>query len=276
MAATDNLATGTQRTALNTGRSLARRAIASLALLSVLSGCAECNILSTHNSALCTAKFVGLLAVTAPVMLPYSAISNARREGRAAKEERALRENVERGNLAASEECIFECPRAFRAIKDDRPRISRLAAQQVIDAYARLTEPSPKQQAIEFAAHKTLADALWKEDPKARVVHLTELVRIGQSQAMWSYVKKDSADGNDLPVNGGYFSDAADFAVIDLVALRHEARIAREQNPDLPMDCDFSGLVQFLTHTSLDRQSLCKLAEDFRKRQARSQTKSQD
>jgi len=275
MAATENLATGPERAALNTGRSLARRASASLALISVLAGCTECNILSSHNSALCSAEFVGLLVVTAPVLLPYSAIKNAQEEHHAANEERALRDDVERGNLAASERCIFECPRAFRAIKDDRPRVSQLAAEQVIDAYTRLIDLSPEQQAIAFAAHKTLADSLWKKDPTSRIVHLTEAVRIGQSEAMWDYVKKDSEHGNGLPVNGGYFSSAADFTVIDLVALRHEARIAHEQNPDLPMDCDFSGLVQFLAHTSLDRQSLCKLAEDYRKRQARSQTGTQ-
>jgi hypothetical protein len=149
--------------------------------------------------------------------------------------------------------------------------VSQLAAQQVIEAYTKLIDLTPEQQAIEFAAHKTLADSLWKKDPSSRILHLTEVVRIGQSEAMWDFVKKDSEHGNGLPVNGGYFSSLADFTVIDLVALRHEARIAREQNPDLPMDCDFSGLVQFLKHTDLDRQSLCKLAENYRKKQAQSQ-----
>lgn len=240
-----------------------RRNLLSLALSFTLGGCASCNILSSNNSPMCDAELLGLLVVTAPVMLPYTAITNAQEEHRAVEDERKLRTDVEHGDLNASESCIFECPWAFHDLKDDRWRVLQIAARQVVASYAALPELSPKQQAIHFAAHKALADAQWKDAPKARVEHLAEVIRIAQSDAMWRYVSLDSAHGNTLPVNGGYFSDVAENTVIDLITLRHEAKTIAAGTSDLPMECDLTGLEPLLPHAKLDSKSLCKLAADF-------------
>jgi hypothetical protein len=196
-----------------------------------LLGCvSDCNVLSTSNSPLCTAGMVGLIVLTAPVLYVNERLSDAEMESRQQK----LKEQVEAGDLAASEAYLF---RHFKSRKEDL----HLATDKVISTYGDAPDLTPRQQAVLFAAHVLKSRLLKKEDADAQMKHLDEVFRLGQSEAMWDYVR---LNGNDLPVTGAYFSSVAKNAFVDFVRLEHTKQIAATGNPKFPVTCELSNYRQ--------------------------------
>ena len=123
-------------------------------------------------------------------------------------------------------------------------------------------------EAVLLAAHKVLADALWREAPTQRIEHLREVVRLGQSSELWAYVRLSTDQGNDFPVNGLYFQNAAEDAMLDLLRFEHEA--TWQAGDRTPPDDDVCNLIPFGQLPALagrDGSLLCRLAaSDWKRR----------
>lgn len=244
------------------------RACSAAALIScLLAGCASnCNILSGNSSPACQTLWVTLAVVSAPVAVPYVLIKNSGEKLDVIQSEREMRRGVEAGEQAASESCVFRCSRADFELKADRWKLQRQAAEQVIAANDREAH-TPRQQAVLFAAHKVLADALWRDDPTQRIEHLREVVRLGQSPEFWKYVKLSSDQGNDIPVNDAYFRSAAEDVIVDLLNLQREA--AWQAGGGTPLSEEACDLTPFGVMPALadrDRNLLCRMAASEWKR----------
>lgn len=242
--------------------------VAAALLSSLLAGCAsDCSILSGNSSSACQAQLGTLAIVGAPVALPYALLKNASENYADIQSERDLRRGVEAGERAASERCLFVCKNAYRELKDDRWKLLRQAAEQILAAEAQAAS-SPRQQAVLLAAHKVLADALWREAPTQRIEHLREVVRLGQSSELWAYVRLSTDQGNDFPVNGLYFQNAAEDAMLDLLRFEHEA--TWQAGDRTPPDDDVCNLMPFGQLPALagrDGSLLCRLAaSDWKRR----------
>lgn len=244
---------------LSITRELRRCALVGIVLATgALAGCASnCNLLSTNNSFACYVPIVALAVVSAPVMVPYVLVQNAVEEHQEERATKLLRSAVEKGDQAASEKCLFTC-RSSSLDSIENPW-RRLAADVVIKEYAGRSELSAKQQALLFAARKVLADALWKESPRERFDNLNEVIRLGQSESLWEYVRNEN---NDLPVNGGYFQSAAQDAIIDVLMLRYEDKVRMAEQVNIPFQCEFVSFGQLVKlSSSLPESYLCKAAE---------------
>ncbi len=226
-----------------------------------VSGCAQnCGIFTTNASSLCHLEMGGVLVI-ATAMQPVVYATNVIEERKEAKAELQLREAVEMGGLAASETCLFSCASAFRALKDDRWRVRRIAAERVVKEYQSKMQNSPKEEALLMASHNAIANALWEKDRAGRLMHLNEVVRYGQSKEMWVFVEKESSAGNDLPVNEGHFKNIATSTVLALLRLRHVERIASGIPESSEIACDFSEFGKMLEYAnSHSEKSLCELA----------------
>jgi hypothetical protein len=240
-------------------------------VLALLSGCAtDCNVLSASNSRGCDAQLAAAAIVTVPALLPYAATKQMHQARRARTSEKQLRAEVERGDLAASVQCLYVCPWAYKQLKDDRWRVQSLAAQRVVHEHTNQIDLSPRQEANLFAAHKVLADRLWQDAPAERIDHLHAALRVGQSSAMWSYVGKTTDAGNDLPVNRGYFISAAEDIVIDSLMIEQESRSRATADTGPHELCDLSALSQFIRVAKLpDDNSYCERAIDQWQRRQR-------
>ena len=239
------------------------RMYVSAALVScMLAGCAsDCNLLSGNSSPACQALWVTLAVVGAPVALPYALMKNAGDKHAGIQSEREMRRGVAAGELTASERCIFVCQSAYLELKDERWKLLRQAAEQIIAANDEREAHTPRQQAVLFAAHKVLADAFWREAPAQRIEHLHEVVRLGQSRELWEYVKLSTDEGNDFPVNSGYFWSAAEDAIIDLLSLQREAAwLAGERTPLSEKTCDLMPFGLMPALAGRDHNLLCHLA----------------
>lgn len=245
------------------------RAVFSMSRISVmciaiaLSGCAQnCGIFTTNASPLCQLEMGGALVV-ATAMLPVMSVKNAIEEEETADNALRLRKSVERGELAASETCLFTCKNAD-VPEHDHWRVQRLAAERVISEYQSQTPNSPKESALLMAAHNTLANALWDTDPAGKISHLKEVVRYGQSEEMWAFVNKESSAGNDLPVNGGHFKNIATWTVLAFLRIRHIERIEAGAPDTGSVSCDFSEFGKLIEYArEHDEKSLCELSSSF-------------
>ncbi|MBS0347336.1 MAG: hypothetical protein JSR69_12880 [Proteobacteria bacterium] len=249
-------------------------------LCTALGGCGpNClSIFSPSDSLMCNVSVAALIVVTAPVIVPavlvsgaYHKIGEALDSHKDSVERQKLKARVEKGELAASEECLFSCGWAFG---EERGRLRRMAAEQVLRESAAQDDLSPRQQALSFAAHKVLADLLWKENPEARIKHLGEALRLGQSQGMWDYVQAKKEKGKDrgLPAAADSFSAIADQIVIDLLALKHQAKVQTASDDSLPFECDltvFGRLIPLSGRKPNEESKLCEEAKDLWKDQQR-------
>ena len=229
----------------------------------VLSGCAQnCSIFSTNASPLCQLQMGGALVV-GTAMLPVMSVKNAIKEKETADQALRLRKSVELGDLAASETCLFTCRNADLP-EHDHWRVQRLAAERVISEYEPKAPNTAKEIALLMAAHNVLANALWKTDPAGRTFHLREVVRYGQSEEMWAFVRKDRSAGNDLPVNDGHFKEIATWTVLAFLRFRHIERIEAGAPDTGDIACDFSEFGKLIEYArEHSEKSLCELASTF-------------
>lgn len=235
----------------------------------LLAGCAsDCNLLSGNSSPACQTLWVTLAVVSAPVALPYALIKNASNTHADIQSERDMRRGVEAGEPASNERCIFACRNAYLELKDERWKLQRQAAEQIIAADQKQEAHTPRQQAVLFAAHKVLADALWREAPALRIEHLHKVVRLGQSRELWAYVKLGTIEDNDFPVNAAYFRSAAEDTVIDLLNLQREAAWqAGDRAPLTKEACDLTPFGLMPALADRDHNLLCHLAaSDWKRR----------
>lgn len=235
----------------------------------LLAGCAsDCNLLSGNSSPACQTLWVTLAVVSAPVALPYALIKNASNTHADIQSERDMRRGVEAGEPASSERCIFACRNAYLELKDERWKLQRQAAEQIIAADQKQQAHTPRQQAVLFAAHKVLADALWREAPALRIEHLHKVVRLGQSRELWAYVKLGTIEDNDFPVNAAYFRSAVEDTVIDLLNLQREAAWqAGDRAPLTKEACDLTPFGLMPALADRDHNLLCHLAaSDWKRR----------
>lgn len=234
----------------------------------LLAGCASnCSILSSNASPACQAQLLALMVVAAPVALPYAMIKDAAEDHAAKVSARDLQRGVEAGDLAASEYCVFICMNAYSMPQDERWRLLRMAAERVVAADDEELRDVHRRQAVRLAAHKVLADMLWREAPARRVEHLHEVIRLGQSAELWAYVRLSTDQGNDLPVNDGHFRSAAVGAVVDLLTLQRElAWQAGERTPPDEEACDLQPFGRLPVLAGADERRLCSLAASAWKR----------
>ena len=256
-----------------------RRMAGLFAIATSLGGCASnCSLFGSNHSVGCQLEFAALLIVTAPVIVPFVLVSSASdaigstfNDHKRSLERTELKARVEQGELTASEDCLFSCGWRFG---EDRERLRRMAAERVLRESVGQTDVPPRLQALSFAAHKALADVLWKENPEARIKHLGEALRLGQSQVMWDYVKAKSEKGKDrdLPAVAGGFSAIADQIVIDLLALKHQAKVQTAGDDSLPFECDlsaFGSMIPLSGRRPNEESKLCEQAKDLWKDQHR-------
>ncbi|MDC6175843.1 hypothetical protein [Ralstonia solanacearum] len=182
--------------------------------------------------------------------------------------QRQLGAGVSSGDLATSESCLFSCSNSSEMLGADPSRVMTMAADRVIREYAP-NSVSPHQQALLFAAYKEKADVL-KNDPAASEAYLhqlREVVRIGESAALWEYVRKTYSEGNHLPVNDSYFSKSADNTIRELLIHQLKSRDMQNNAISSSEGCDMRALERFI---ELSRQwladTLCEQArEDVRR-----------
>jgi hypothetical protein len=136
-----------------------------------------------------------VLGVGLAVMMPIAAIRDANDERDRNREQKKqyqeLRGRVKAGDLAASEECIFngECVKGssepvFPNVSETRRR----AASNLLNAYQNKPEPGLKEQVLLIFSHIEMAAPFKYKFPEGRRAHLEAIVRFGESQALWDYV----------------------------------------------------------------------------------------
>ena len=245
------------------GAGLTLSRVSALGISIALSGCAQnCGIFTTNASPLCQLEMGGALVV-ATAMLPIISVRNAIDEKETADKAARQRKNVELGELAASERCLFTCKNAD-VPEHDHWRVQRLAAERVISEYQSKTQNTPKESALLMAAHNVLANALWDTDPAGRISHLKEVVRYGQSEEMWNFVRTGQSAGNDLPVNDGHFKEIATWTVLAFLRFHHMEHIEAGASDTGNLSCDFSEFGELLEYAKEhDEKSLCELASTF-------------
>ena len=103
-----------------------------LALGLSLSGCSNCNLLSTNNSIGCQALWAGALVAASPVLLVKAGERGANEETQK-QNYLALKAKIEQGDLAAAEECVLQCG-DYLVFRDEKHALRRQAAQRYIQS----------------------------------------------------------------------------------------------------------------------------------------------
>lgn len=180
---------------------LVRRAVVAIITMALLTGCAgQCgSILSVSSSPGCETALVGGAILLAPVFLPVAAVDQLAGNLSEKKDYLALKEGVEKGDLAALEACVASCGN-YLVFKDEKFALRRQAVQKL------LALDSPDLSLARVPAMMTAYSLVaWRKESTGQLVLDREKVFRG-----WELASRYRSREHSYPVNRNLLADMAE------------------------------------------------------------------
>lgn len=225
-----------------------------MTLTSLLTGCANCSLLSSDHSALCNVEYAVGIVLLAPVMLPAMWIDDTVKDLGAKQRYKDMVAGVLKQEPVASEECMLRCARYDQDANGTVYSVK--AAQTVLAREAGRASTDPRSALLIMTAHQTLAYAVWHNNPDAFLQELNRAYESVPPTFDFTNITLPSDESHVWDKN--VFSRQARELIENLLIQDQRVRYEAGQRKWV---CDTSKFKALLTISEMPAQVICPSAE---------------